>query len=76
MAMGARFFIFRSGASDNMNAFSYDRTGERLPAKWKPWTNIGVVRPDQRPPHNLDRDAIEAALAQQGFALWRMKEKT
>ena len=75
MAMGARFFIFRSESAENMNAFSYDRTGQRLPEKFRPWLQVGVVRPDQRPPHNLDREAIEAAIAAQGFALWRMKKK-
>jgi hypothetical protein len=34
-----------------------------------------VIRPDKQPPHNFSRSAIEKAINEQGFQLWRVKPK-
>jgi len=69
-----RIFIFKSGANPALQAFSDDRDGGKLPAQFRPWHAIGVIRPDAAPPHNLNRDLIEASIAKAGFQLWRMKK--
>jgi hypothetical protein len=70
-----RIFIFKSDASPNLRAFSDDQGGEKLPAQFRPWHAVGVVRPDSVPPHNLNRDLIEASINSDGFQLWRMKKQ-
>jgi hypothetical protein len=68
-----RIFIFKSEKSPQLQAFSDDQGGHKLPAQFRPWHAIGVVRPDSEPPHNLSRSLIEAAIMNDGFQLWRMK---
>jgi hypothetical protein len=46
-----------------------------LPAQFRPWHAVGVVRADSAPPHNLNRDLIEASITSDGFQLWRMKKQ-
>jgi hypothetical protein len=70
-----RIFIFKSDTSPNLRAFSDDQEGEKLPAQFRPWHAVGVVRPDSVPPHNLDRDRIEASINSNGFQLWRVKKQ-
>jgi hypothetical protein len=69
-----RIFIFKSETSPDLRAFSDDQGGHKLPAKFRPWHAIGVVRPESAPPHNLNRDLIEASITSTGFQLWRMKK--
>ena len=68
-----RIFIFRWEKSPDLRAFSDDQDG-KLPAQFKPWHAVGVIRPESVPPHNLSRDVIEASIAKTGFQLWRMKK--
>ena len=42
----------------------------------KPWRVVGSIAPDNDPPHNLSREAIEAAINDFGFQLWRVRKKT
>ena len=70
-----RIFIFKSGTSPGLQAFSDDRDGDRLPKQFRPWHAIGVVRSEAPPPHSLDRGVIEASIAKEGFQLWRMKKE-
>lgn len=65
--------MFRSGTNEQLFGFASDSKGSKLPAKFGPWASIGVVRPEQSPPHGLKRDAIEDGIAQNGFQLWRKK---
>ena len=73
---GMRIFIFKSDASPDLRAFGGDLAGSRLPSQFRPWHAIGAVAPDREPPHNLSRSAIEAAINDCGFQLWRMTKKT
>jgi hypothetical protein len=66
--------MFRSGKSAELHGFATDSAGERLPQKFGPWAGIGVVRPDQQPPHGLSREAIELGIAANGYQLWRKKK--
>jgi len=69
-----RIFIFKSETSPDLRAFSDDPGGNKLPAQFRPWHAIGVIRPESAPPHNLNREVIEASIASDGFQLWRMKK--
>jgi hypothetical protein len=70
-----RIFIFKSEAKPDLRAFGGDLTGSQLPKQFRPWRAIGAIAPDGDPPHELSRDAIEAAIKDQGFQLWRMSKK-
>jgi hypothetical protein len=70
-----RIFIFRSDGNRELHAFAGDREGSSLPPQHGPWRVTGVVSPGNDPPHNLDRGTIEAAIADEGFQLWRMRLK-
>jgi omega-6 fatty acid desaturase (delta-12 desaturase) len=39
-------------------------------AQFRPWHAIGVIHPDSAPPHNLNREVIEASITSDGFQLW------
>ena len=71
-----RIFIFKSDVNSDLRAFSDDQGGQRLPAQFRPWHAIGVIRPDSMPPHNLNREVIEASITSDGFQLWRTKKAT
>ena len=70
-----RLFIFKS-ESGALCAFAGDEDPRVLPSHHGPWYPIGVVRADAAPPHNFKRDAIEKAIADQGFQLFRLKKTT
>jgi hypothetical protein len=69
-----RFFIFKSDVNPDVRAFAREDGRPDLPAQFAPWNEIGVVRDDQAPPHNLDRAVIEKAIEAQGFQLFRSKK--
>jgi hypothetical protein len=66
-------FIFKSESNRDLRAFSADRGGQNLPAQFRPWHAVGVVRPDAPPPNNLSREVIEKSIADTGFQLWKLK---
>ena len=71
-----KLYIFKSDANRELRAFAGDAAGSMLPGKFRPWHAVGVVTPDNDPPHNLSREQIEKAIDACGFQLWRMKPKT
>jgi hypothetical protein len=66
-------FIFKSEANRELRAFSDDQGGHKLPAKFRPWHAVGVVKPDAKPPNNLSRDVIEKSIADAGYQLYKLK---
>jgi hypothetical protein len=68
-----RIFIFKSDASRGLQAFAGDPAGSKLPRKHGPWYATGVIREDKAPPHAFSRSAIEKAIDETGFQLWRLK---
>lgn len=76
MPSASKLYMFRSGASAGLHGFAAESSGARLPAKFAPWAGIGVLRPDQSPPHGLQRAAIEEGVAKLGYQMWRRKNKT
>ena len=69
-----RLFIFKS-ESGSFRAFAGDSDTRVLPSHLGPWYPIGVVRPESAPPHKFKREAIEKAIADQGFQLFRLKKE-
>lgn len=70
-----RIYMFKSESRRELRAFAGDISGDKLPKNHGPWTATGVIAPGKAPPHDLSRDAIEGAIAADGFQLWRMKKK-
>jgi hypothetical protein len=70
-----RLFIFESNTNTSLRAFAGDAAGRKLPDQFKPWRQIGAVRPENAPPYNLSRHTIEKAINAHGFQLWRLKPK-
>ena len=71
-----RIYIFKSETRKDLRAFAADVAGSRLLLNHGPWTATGAVGPDNAPPHNFSRAAIEEAIDAEGFQLWRMVKKT
>jgi len=70
-----RIYIFKSAGKGELRAFAGDSAGSKLPQQHGPWHAVGVIRPENKPPHNFPRPEIEAAIEREGFQLWRMKKK-
>jgi hypothetical protein len=70
-----RIYIFKSEQRNELHAFASDLMGSKLPSQHGPWTATGVVGIGAAPPHNISRDAVEKAIAAEGFQLWRMKKE-
>jgi hypothetical protein len=70
-----RIFIFKSEGSPDLGAFGGDLGGLKLPGRFKPWRVVGAVAPDKDPPYKLPRGAIEAAINEHGFQLFRLSKK-
>ena len=71
-----RIFIFKSEARTDLRAFGGDLAGLQLPDKFKPWRAVGTIAPNQEFPYKLSRADVEMAIREQGFQLFRLKEKT
>jgi hypothetical protein len=71
-----RIFIFKSETKPELRAFGGDLVGSQLPKQFSPWRAIGAIAPDRDPPHQMSRDAIETAIRDQGFQLWRFRKKS
>jgi hypothetical protein len=70
-----RLFMFESDANGGLRAFAGDSGGSDFPEQFRPWREIGVVRPESAAPFNLSRDTIGNAISSHGFQLWRIKPK-
>lgn len=70
-----RIYLFKSGANSDLRAFSDDRSGTKLPARYGPWQAFGNIGASGDPPHGFARDKVERAIRDTGFQLWRMKRQ-
>jgi hypothetical protein len=71
-----RIYIFKSETRKDLHAFAADLAGSKLPPHHGPWTATGAIGPDNAPPYNFSRDAIEEGIEAEGFQLWRLGKKT
>jgi hypothetical protein len=67
-------YRFASNVLPGLFAFAGDRDGTKLPPKYGPWDRTGRIQNHEDLPHQIDRGAIEQAIAEQGYQLWRMKK--
>jgi hypothetical protein len=72
---GMRIFVFKSEKNKELHAFAGDLSGFKLPSHFKPWRATGAIAPDRKFPYNLSREAIEAAIREHGYQLWRVKRR-
>ena len=74
MADKPNLFMFRSETSVALHGFAMESAWWQASSKkFGPWAGIGVLRPDQIPPHGMRREAIESGIAENGYQLWRKK---
>jgi len=71
-----RIYVFKSETTDRLRAFAGDPDVNKLPRQHGPWTATGTISPNNAPPYNLSRDAIEKAINAEGFQLWRLRDKS
>ena len=71
-----RIFVFKSEARTDLRAFGGDLAGLQLPDKFKPWRVVGAIAPNREFPYKISRADVEMAIREQGFQLFRLKEKT
>lgn len=69
-------FMFKSQSREGLHAFTGDRAGEQLPARFRPWQAQGMVDRNRAPPHALSRSAIEQSIRDSGFQLWRIRRQS
>ena len=70
-----RIYVFKSETRRELHAFTGDQSGSKLPTHHGPWTVTGIVAAGKAPPHNFSRAAIEEAIHDEGFQLWRLCNK-
>jgi hypothetical protein len=70
-----RIYIFKSETKSDLQAFAGDVAGSRLPENHGPWTVTGIIGPSSPPPHKISREALEQAIGDKGFQLWRFTKK-
>jgi hypothetical protein len=68
--------MYKSLKTEGLFCFSPGAKGEGLPQTLAPWEALGVLRPDQTPPHGMSRDAIMSGVKANGYQLWRNNQKT
>lgn len=67
-------YQFASESPGSLFAFAGDRDGARLPKRHGPWKPAGTIHSFQAIPHHLDRAAIEQAIDEHGYQMWRFKK--
>ena len=73
MTANGNLFLYSSQKQKGVYCYSLDANGGGLPATLSPWWAVGVMRPDQKPPHGLSRENIESGVRENGYQLWRKK---
>ena len=67
-------YKFSSTAPNGLFAFAGDRAGSQLPENHGPWKPDGALEAREPIPYRLDRAAIEQAISEHGYQMWRMKK--
>jgi hypothetical protein len=72
----SKIYTFASDAPSHLFAFAADQTGSSLPEQHGPWKSTGNIGPRDAIPHKFDRHAIEQAINEHGYQMWRMKKES
>jgi hypothetical protein len=71
-----RIYLFTSETKTELQAFTDNESGDKLPPQFAPWRTNGAIASGRALPHRFERDQIEKSIADSGFQLWRLKPKT
>ena len=64
------YYLFQSGSDPELQGFTDDPTGDKLPAENRPWTLVRQISPDAEWTHEASRAVVVNGIAENGFALW------
>ena len=64
------YHLFRSESDPELQAFTDDPTGDKLPAENRPWTLVRQVSPDDEWTFATSRAVVPAGVMENGFLLW------
>lgn len=73
MDVSGKLFLYASQKSKGVYGYAPNSDGAGLPGSLSPWQAVGVLRPDQEPPHGMSRKSIETGIRANGYQLWRKK---
>lgn len=76
MSQPVNLFYYSSGKTKGLYCFSSRANGAGLPEQFSPWSALGVLRPDQKPPHGISRQLLEEGVHRNGYQLLRKKSET
>ena len=63
------YYYFQSGSDPQLQAFTDEVTGKKLPAENGPWTLVRQVSSDEDWTHTTTRDVVAAGVGTNGFLL-------
>lgn len=76
MTLSTNIYLYRSTKTKGLFCFSTGDEPTGLPESLAPWRRLGVVKPNEKLPHGLQREAIEPGIAEHGYQLFRRKAKS
>jgi hypothetical protein len=76
VTLSATIYLYRSTKTKGLFCFSTGDKPAGLPESLAPWRRFGVVKPGEKLPHGLQREAIAPGIAENGYQLFRRKAKS
>ena len=64
------YYVFQAASSPELRGYTYDPTGERLPARYGPWTPIQQIGPDEEWTQDVSRAVVAGGILDDGYYLW------
>ena len=64
------YYVFRSGGSADLRAFTDEVSGEKLPAADGPWSLEQTISPDEEWTLGISRAVVATGILENGFYLW------
>jgi hypothetical protein len=69
------YYVFQSRSAPDLRGFAEDPTGSQLPAEDGPWVLAQQINPDDEWELGISRAVVAAALLENGFYLWGVREQ-
>jgi hypothetical protein len=73
MTVSGLIYLYRSMKTKGLFCFSTDPAPDSLPQSLSPWRRHGLVKPNEKLPHGLERAAIAPSINEHGYQLYRRK---
>lgn len=67
------FYCFQSGTRPELQGFTDDPTGRKLPPEDGPWTLARETSPDAEWTHGPSRRVVAAGILENGFCIWEKR---